>query len=151
MDNIDDCNFCICGKQIDINELNCGEQGCIEKYEDFQNQVNDFFSIIESKGFWEAYKNFENYTLQLQVRILYELEDEPSLLFLQALGQDKVLKLLQLKSDVFRYRFLELLDPLLEKEILLEYQSKENFDNEEIKEFLLYIINILLTSIQTNS
>lgn len=142
-----DIYFCICGKKVDAPE-SCGEQECAIEYGSFQEKINNFFELMETEGVWKGFQEFEQFDKQLQIGILFELEDELMLLFLQALGQDKVLVLLQSNSDAFRYRMLELLEPLLDKEVLEEFKNMQELEREEIKEFLLYIINIILKSVQ---
>lgn len=146
-DTENDVYFCICGKKVEAQE-SCGEQECTIAYGTFQEKVNDFFELMETDGIWQGFQEFESFDKQLQIGILFELEDELMLLFLQALGQDQVLALLQSNSDAFRYRMLELLEPLLDKEVLEEFKTMQELERDEIKEFLLYIINIILKSVQ---
>ena len=141
--------FCICGKKVD-RQVSCGELDCQTDYDLFQKHVNDFFDLMESVGVWKGYQKFETLEKNLQIGILFELEDELMLLFLQALGQEKVLELLQSNNDALRYRFLELLEPLLEKEVFEEFQSLNELNRAEIQEFLLHIISIILKSVQIN-
>ena len=69
-------------------------------------------------------------------------------LFLQGLGKEKVLELLQSKNDAFRYRFLEFLEPLIEKNVLEEFKHIDDLKQEDIKKFFLFIVDIVLQSIQ---
>jgi len=146
-DTENDIYFCICGKKVEAKK-SCGEQECSIAYGSFQEKVNNFFELMETEGVWKGFQKFESFDKRLQIGILFELEDELMLLFLQALGQEKVLELLQSNSDAFRYRMLELLEPLLDKEVLEEFKTMQELEREEIKEFLLYIINIILKSVQ---
>ena len=149
-DTENDIFFCICGKKVEAPEP-CDELECVSSYDQFQQRVNDFFELMKSEGVWQGYQEFENLDKRMQIGILFELEDELMLLFLQALGKGKVLELFQSNSDAFRYRMLELLEPLLDNEVLEEFKNLQELEKEEIKEFLLYIINIVLKSVQKDS
>ncbi len=142
-----DIYFCICGTKVD-SPGSCGKQECDLEYEDFQKKIDGFFELMETEGVWKGFQEFETFYEQLQIGILFELEDELMLLFLQALGQEKVLALIQSNNDAFRYRMLELLEPMIDKEVLEEFKNVQDLEREEIKEFLLYIINIILKSVQ---
>ena len=82
---------------------------------------------------------------------MFELEDELLLIFLQCLGQERVLELLESKNQAMRFRLLELLEPLLEKEIYQEFKQQSDLEKEDIKELLLYTVNIILESVQKDS
>ena len=142
--------FCICGQKVDSKDQSCGKIECMQEFKEFRQKLDNFFELMEVEGVWKGFQQFENFNLKLQIGTLFELEDDLMLLFLQGLGQEKVLQLLQSNSDAFRYRFLELLEPLLEKEILEEFKSLQELEREDIKEFLLYIINIILKSVQSD-
>ena len=122
----------------------------MQEFKVFRQKIDNFFELMEIEGVWKGYQKFETFDTKLQIGILFELEDDLMLLFLQGLGQEKVLQLLQSNSDAFRYRFLELLEPLLEKEVLEEFKNLQELEKEDIKEFLLYIINIILKSVQSD-
>lgn len=149
LDSENDIFFCICGKKVD-KPGSCGEQYCIEGYNNFQEEIDNFFKKMEKKGVWKSFQEFETFDTKLQIGIFFELEDELMLLFLQALGKQKVLDLVQHKSDAFRYRFLELMDPLLEESLVDEFKNIQDLDKEELKEFLLQIIDIILQSVEEN-
>ncbi len=146
-DSDNDVFFCVCGKKVEKNEF-CGDEACEHEYDSFRLSIDKFFELVERESIWEVFKKFEKMEMKLQIGILFELEDEPMLLFLQGLGHEKVLELLQANSDALRYRFLELLEPLLEKEVLEEFKALNDMKRDEIKEFLLYLINILIKTIQ---
>ena len=139
--------FCICGKKIE-QEGTCGELKCVELFDSFKNQIEQFFTVLEEQGPQEGFKLFETLKVDLQIAIFFELEDELMLLYLQGLGQEKVLELLELGNDALRYRLLELLEPLLEKELIEEYKNLQDTDREDVKELLLYILDIILQSVQ---
>lgn len=149
-DNNSEIYFCICGKKID-KPGTCGNQDCIESYDDFKKKIDDFFIFMETSSIWEGYKLFETMERNLQVRLLFELEDTIMLLFLQALGAEKVLELLESKSEALRYRMLELLEPMLEKEIMEEFKHLSELEQENVKELLLNIVNIVLQTVQKES
>ena len=139
--------FCICGKKVDLPEP-CGEQECINNFQVFQENTDKFFKLMETEGIWKGFETFQKLDVKQQVGIFFELEDELMLLFLQALGPDKVLTLLQNKNPAFRFRFLELIDPLLEKSIVDDFKNIHDLSKEELKEFLLQIIDITLQSVE---
>ena len=142
--------FCICGQKVDNKDQSCGKIVCMQEFKVFRQKIDNFFELMEIEGVWKGYQKFETFDTKLQIGILFELEDDLMLLFLQGLGQEKVLQLLQSNCDAFRFRFLELLEPLLEKEVLEEFKNLQELEKEDIKEFLLYIINILLKSVQSD-
>lgn len=142
--------FCICGKRID-QAGTCGANECISDYDLFKEKIEEFFVLMEDKGVWEGFKVFEKMNINLQIGIMFELEDELLIIFLQCLGQEKVLELLESKNQAMRYRLLEFLEPLLEKEIYKEFEQQSDLEKEDIKELLLYIVNIILESVQKNN
>lgn len=142
--------FCICGKRIN-QPGTCGASECILEYEVFKGKIEEFFLLMEEKGFWEGFKVFKKMNINLQIGIMFELEDELLLIFLQCLGQERVLELLESKNQAMRFRLLELLEPLLEKEIYQEFKQQSDLEKEDIKELLLYTVNIILESVQKDS
>ena len=147
-DTENDIHFCVCGKKVEMNET-CGSEECKSRYEGFRKSVDEFFALMENQGVWEGYNKFEVLNKDLQIGILFEMEDELMMILLQGLGQEKVLELLQTNSDALRYRFLELLEPLLEKEVVDTFKALDDLEKEEIKEFLIYLINIIIKSVQS--
>ena len=142
-----DVYFCICGKKID-EKGTCGEAECIENFESFQEEVDEFYALMEQEGLWEGFEKFQTLAPKKQIGIFFELEDELMLIFLQGLGQKKVLDLVQYKSDAFRYRFLELIDPLLDESLVDEFKQIKDLTKEELKEFLLQIIDLMLQTVE---
>jgi len=142
-----DIYFCICGKKIEQIGT-CGQPECINSYESYKKHIDEFFTLLEDKGVWKGFNQFDTMELEYQVGVLFELEDDLMLLFLQGLGEKKVLQLLQEGNDALRYRFIELLEPLLDKEMFEEYKHLEEAERENVKELLLYIIDIILQSVQ---
>ena len=132
-----DVYFCICGEKVD-QKGPCGEEDCIENFESFQKEIDEFYSLMEHEGLWKGFETFMSLPPKKQIGIFFELEDELMLIFLQGLGQAKVLELVQYKSDAFRYRFLELIDPLLDKNLVDEFKKIKDLTKDELKEFLLH-------------
>ena len=138
-------NFCICGKLIDPKKENCERESCIKSYEKISSSINKYFDVFDNK--FKAFELFESFGPGIQAGILTELEDDLFMEYIQILGQEKILRILQIPSDSLRLRFLEYLEPKLAKEINLEFKSKK-FDTEGLMNYFLNLINLVLLSFQ---
>ena len=123
--------------------------------EKMQRDIENFYDLAEREGGISAFTMFETFPAGVQAAILVDLPDPTFWQYLQDLGEEQVLLILQIPSIEFRERFLQVLAPkakiAIEEELQHYTTNILSADNQkELEQYLLMIIGNVLILISEN-